>query len=556
VKTGFKTEYLTSKSQTGRLFVPLPDEYHFQVILKLRRNEKRTIRSARKKQENSENIMKNSDKVAQQAQHTSNTDTDGITDRSSKKISRLPWIVSSLILAAIILIIVIASNKEPEVPAPPVTKLTNVEVLTIDTEGYTESLTLPAIVEADRVVDIKPEFAGLLKRWLYPEGAQVELGDVIAEIDTESLRLNQEELEAALMSASQNVTLSNITKEKAEVNLANMKKDVRLKEVTLESAESSLDLVNKQFNRVKRMAGQKIATDAQLDDAKNSLTQAELSVVGAKQGVNSAILNIEIAKLAIKEAEAGIQLAEARIAELEASIHLLEYRIEKGKLKAPFSGVLEAHLVEAGEMVSPGVSIARIYDLKNLRATIDVPDRYITFLDSKNKETKDLFKMNMPGAVQQIKTKIIIPGLPGLSSGLESGVELDAQIARIAQSSDQESNTFKIELRFPNPGNALKHGLIARSKIEYLYYPEAIIIPVKAIQVTDAGPKVFIVESRDDHLVSAVRDIEPVSIHGSRTFIRKGLKKNDRLIIAGWKGLVGGEKIHILVEDGIFKNPN
>lgn len=472
-----------------------------------------------------------------------------------KKISKLPWIFTGLILLAIITVIVSSKLKKPEEPVVPKQKLTNVEVVTIKTQEFTEALTLPAIINADRVVHIKPEFTGVLERWLFPEGGEVHLGDVIAEIDTKAFRLNLDELVAALKTASKNVFLSNISKEKAQVNFANMQENVKIKENALDSSESSLTLAKKSYNRVQKMASQNIATSAQLDNSQNSLTQAELSVIQAKQNLNSANLNTQFANLAIKEADAGIELAEARIVELEASIESLEYRIGRGKLKAPFSGILEAHLIEPGEMASPGTPVAAIYDLKYLRATIDIPDRYIALLDPNNDKIKSFIKLNMSGAEQRIKAKIIIPGIPKLTGEVDNGIELDAEIARIAQSSTPESNTFEVELRFPNPGNALKHGIIARSKIEYLFYPKALIIPVKAIQVTDVGPRVLVVVNENGTEIAALRDIVPASIRGSKALIRKGLQQGDRLIVAGWKGLVGGEKINILVNDGIFKKP-
>lgn len=456
---------------------------------------------------------------------------------------------------AIIGVIIFATVRKVEEPVKSTKKRPNVEVLTIRTKEFVESLTLPAIINADRVAEIRPEFSGVLEGWFATEGAQVKFGEVIAEINTASLRLNLEELEAALKTASENVTLSHIRKESAEVNLTNIRKNIKIQEIMLASAESNLKPVKKQFDRVKQLAQQKMATISALDDAQNALTQAELAVVRAKQNLDSAYLNISSAELAIKEAKAGIDLAEARIVEIEASLVLLEFKIEKGKLRAPFSGRLEEHLVEPGEIVSANTPVAVIYDLKFLRATINVPDRYIGFLDPENEGTKAFIRMNLPEAEQRIKAKLTIPGLPALTGGTKSGIELDSEIARIAQSADPKSNTFRVELRLANPGNALKHGIIARSTIEYLYYPDAVIIPVKAIQVTDVGPRVLVVEEKNGDQTANIRDIKPVSIHGSNVLIKGGLQQGDRLIVAGWKGMVGGEQVNVLVEDGIFKKP-
>ena len=477
-------------------------------------------------------------------------------NRTPKKKSRIksliPWSVTLLIAAGIILVIAYASSREKPKPAAPAKKLTNVEVETIHTQEFIESLTLPAIISADRVAQIRPEFTGILERWFVAEGEQVQMGDVIAEIDTLNLRLKLKELEAAFKTGIKNVAVSNIRKENAEVNLANIQKHMKLQEIGLESAQAKLKLAQKQFDRHQKLAEQNIVTASKLDDVQNTLTQAELGVFRAKQNLNNEQFNIRLAELAIKEATAGIELAEARIDELEASITLLEYHIEKGRLKAPFSGRLDEHLVQSGEMVSPSAPIVIIYDLRYLRAVLNVPDRAVAFIDAENKGVKLFIKMNMPGAMQRIKASLIIPGLPKLTGGTEAGIELDADIARIAQSSDPESNTFKVELRLPNPGNALKHGMIVRSKLEFLYYPDAILIPVKAIQVTDTGPRVLVLNEENGTQVVSIRDINPISIQGSKIFIRGGLNQGDRLVIAGWKGLVGGEKVNVLVEDGNF----
>lgn len=473
-----------------------------------------------------------------------------------KPSSILTWGATLLIVLATVAVIIYAAKREVATPEAPEKKLANVEIINLKPQEFIESLTLPAIVEADRVAEVRPEFSGTLERWYFPEGAEVQIGDIIAEIDTRSLRLNLEEMEAALRSASKNVTLSRIRRDGARVSMANAEKNRRIQEVALESAQSNLELARKQFERTRTMAEKKIATVSQLDDARNALTQAELSVTQASQSLNSAELNVRAAEIAVKEAEAGIELSEARISELEASIDVLQFKIDNGKLKAPFSGRLEKHLVQAGEMASPSAPIARIYDLKYLRAVVNVPDRYVAFLDPDNRGADAFIRMKLPGAVQRIEAWLIIPGLPRLASDMvEAGTELKATIARIAQSSNPESNTFEVELRLRNPGEALKHGLIARSRIEYLVYPKAMIIPLKAIQVTDAGPRVLILKAENGEKRVQSRDIEPVSIHGSEVFVSSGLRPGEQLVIAGWKGLVGGEQVNVLVEDGQFIKP-
>jgi len=495
----------------------------------------------------------------------SNTDTlpneaPGEAHRSPEEANhtrrRIPsivaWGITILLVAIIAAVIVFAARRNVEKPVPPKKKLANVEVVTVSTEEYREALTLPALVKADRTAAIRPESPGTLARWFFPEGATVERGQIVAELEIDILMANLEELKAALKTASENATLASIGTERASLELENTQKRAKVQELALKSAEANRELAMTEFTRVQTLVKKKIEHRSKLDTVRNALTQAELSVAQVKEGVDSAKVDVRSANLRVKQSKANINLANARLFELEAAIAHNLVRINKSNLRAPITGRLEEHLVEPGEVVAAGVPIAQVYDLRYLRATVNVPDRYVAFLDPKNPAAKSFIQMNRPGAEQQIRVKVIIPGLPKLAGRNEPGLEFDAEIAHIAQSSEPESNTFKVELRFPNPGKALRHGVIARGRIEYLIYPRAIIIPAKAVQVTDAGPRVLVVKETEGAQLVRVRDIEPISIRGSKILIGKGLAQGDRLIVSGWKGLVGGEEVKVLVEDGRF----
>ena len=466
--------------------------------------------------------------------------------------SIIAWSVTGLLVIIIGAVMVYAGLRQVEEPAPPKKKLANVEVETVRTEGYREALTLPALIEADRVASIRPEFSGKLSRWFFEEGADVKEGEPVAELNMDLLMASLEELKASMTSASQNANLAAIAIESARVQQEHTRKRVKVQELALKSAQSSHKLALTEFRRIEKLVRQKTISSSRLDTSRNALTQAELSVSRAGEAFDSAKLDERSAKLRVKEAKASLKVANARLMELDAAIANILVRVKKSTLRAPITGRLEEHLVEPGEMVTAGLPISKVYDLGFLRATVNVPDRYISFLDPKNEAAKAFIRMYRPGAEQRVSAEIIIPGLPKLAGGNEPGITFRAEIARIAQSSDPESNTFKVELRFPNPGRALRHGVIARGKVSYLYYPRAILIPAKAIQVTDVGPRVLVVEASKGRQIVAVRDIEPNSIRGSKILIGKGLGEGDRLVVTGWKGLVGGEEVNVLVEDGRF----
>ncbi len=82
--------------------------------------------------------------------------TSALHKKSWRNASFTTWGFTILIVLATIGVIVISSLRTPAEPVPPDIKQTNVEVQTIKSEPFIESLTLPAIINADRVAGIRP----------------------------------------------------------------------------------------------------------------------------------------------------------------------------------------------------------------------------------------------------------------------------------------------------------------------------------------------------------------------------------------------------------------
>ena len=481
-----------------------------------------------------------------------NPDTSQTKSRTGKVTSILTWGITGFMVVIIAAVVVYAYNRKDVEPVALPKKHANVEVITVRPREYRETLTLPALLEADRTAAISSEFAGTLDRWHISEGMEIKQGQIVARLDTDAIDASIRELEASLRTTQKNIRLASIAKEASDVELAGARKQVRLRELSIDAARSELELAQIEFRRVNDLVGKKVMKIASLDTAKNTLKQKELEEARARETLESKLLEERSAELRIKEARADLDLATARIGELNAAIDSLKVRRDKTILKAPIAGKLEEHLIEPGEVVMAGTSLAYMYDLRYMRATVNVPDRYVSFMDPSNPASQAFIQMNMPGARQQIRTQLIVPGLPKLTGGTGRGMTFDARVDRIAQASDPASNTFKVVLRLPNPSGVLRHGIIAQGRIEYLYYPRAIVIPVKAVQVTDEGPRVLVVETSEGAQVAQVREIDPISVHGNSLLISKGLTEGDRLIVAGWKGLVAGEQVNVLVEDGRF----
>ena len=472
---------------------------------------------------------------------------------TGRRVILLTWGTTAVLFLLAVALIAIAANQEPAALSTTARKLANVETIRVEPREHREELVLPARLEAERRAIISSELGGRLHAWRIEEGAKAAGGTVVAVLDREEIEAQLAQLQAQRRSSLMAAAVSQRQLELAQVALQKAERDAAALKIEIDVAEADLTFRQKEYDRKAQLASSEITTQAEMDAAANNLTQAKLSTTRAEDAEDRAGVGIDSARVSVEQAQANVELAKARTDEAEQAIARLRVTLGKAELRAPFPGTLEEHLVEPGEVVASGQPLARIYDLSYLRVTVDVPDRYVPFLDVANEAVVDYVTMALPGAEQHVEAKVVVPGPPKLTGGTHAGIELDAEIARISQAADAASNTFRVELRLRNPGEALKEGMIARARIQYLRYRHAIVIPLKAVQVADVGPRVLVVENREGAAFAMVRNIEPISITGDLLLVGKGLEPGDQLVVSGGKGVMHGEEVRVIKSDGVVR---
>ncbi len=458
--------------------------------------------------------------------------------------------VGLLALAGLCLAI-LAGRDQPALVPPPI-KLANVEVLTIQLRDYRETLELPARLIAEQVATLSAETTGRLDRWLVAEGERVTSGQVVAEINADELQASLAELQAGRAAAEAGIAVAASQIEAAAAGQSQALASLQAAKLAWEAGQADFEFRRREFERVRQLHDQQAASAAELDAATNALTQGRLRAEQAGQAVAMA----EQAQLAAAaeqaRAAATVELAKRQLAQVDKSIERLRVQLDKTQIKAPFAGRIDQRLAETGEWLAPGTAVVRLYDNSRMRAVVNVGDRYVPFLDRDNLAVSTFIELAMPGAVRDLHARIILPGMPKLTGGVYSEIEMDADLVRVAQASDPLSNTYQVELQIANPGEALRQGIIVRARIDFLVYPQALVVPLRSLAVTDSGTRVLVAESRADGDYASVRSIEPLSIQQDTLLVRGELAGGERLIIAGGKGLVDGERVNVLVADGVL----
>lgn len=463
----------------------------------------------------------------------------------------LPWGSSALLVVGIVAMTAFQATRPEQPLEKPTADLANVETMTLVSERYDERLILPSRLAPDAQAAISAELSGLLKSWEVAEGASLTAGQVVARLDDRGLRAEERQLAAALQADEAELRIAGQRLSLAQVALEQAREDVLALAVDRESAQAHLELAEKEYQRVLSLSEAQVQTEAELDVVANTRRQRQLSLQQVQRSIDKAEIAVKAAELQVAQAEAQVQMAQARLEESEGQLDAVRIRLEKTVLTSPITGVLEAYLVEAGEVIAAGQALGQVYDLRQIRAVVDVPDRYVPFLDRKAAAVNTFVNYSMPGAERMLEATLVLPGLPKFSGGHYKGLEYPAELTYVAQSAEADSNTFPVELRLENPGGALRPGIIGQVRLTYLSYPEAIVIPLRAVQVSDQGPRCLVVEQTEGgELVARMRDVVAISIQNDRLLISGGLKPGDELIVSGAKGVVDGERVQVVMRDG------
>ena len=254
----------------------------------------------------------------------------------------------------------------------------------------------PVKISLIRQSDIPARDAGILEAIHFTEGTSVAKGDVLAELESKQQTLQCQAAEYALEIAQMRAedTLPLKTAE-AQLKEAEAGRDVTKVSLQIAEAEatntSSVGIATEETRlrelELDRALSSKKTYDgsvskSQIDRLQTSVNQSKLEVQQAKD--NLAIQKLkpqaELAALEKKQQEISRymslldqekrnQLVAGLTSQLKNNeLRMAELNLEHRFIRAPFDGIVVKLERQLGEWVEPGTPVARIIDVKTLRA--------------------------------------------------------------------------------------------------------------------------------------------------------------------------------------------
>ncbi len=230
---------------------------------------------------------------------------------------------------------------------------------------------------------------------------------------------------------------------------------------------------------------------------------------------DSIISALEFENIRTQKNQALAQLNQARAALAQA-----EEQLGYTRITAPFSGTVEAHLVEVGEQVMPGTPVARVVDARTVKVAAGVPERYAL----------DIRK----GAPVEVGFNAY--GIP----------RRQAAVTFVGNVINPSNRTFPIEIVLDNGEEVLKPEMIAKVFVTRARLEDQLVVPQTAVLLDENGTTLFVVERTPEGPIARRRTVELGPSYGKRTVITEGLNPGDEVIVVGQSKVTDGDIVEIV----------
>ncbi len=195
-------------------------------------------------------------------------------------------------------------------------------------------------------------------------------------------------------------------------------------------------------------------------------------------------------------------------------------QLRDAHIEAPFDGRIEERYVKSGELINPGMPVARIVNTGRVKITAGIPDRYAADIREGARAT-----IYLRGNDNQPR---------------EGFISFAGNVI------DPDTRTYPIEIDLPNPGGILKSEMVVEVYLLRRTIDNTLVIPRTAIIRDEIGPNVFIVRREGEN---SRAELVPVTLGASSDMLIEiidGITTGDEVIVSGHRNLNQGDGLDIL----------
>jgi len=389
-----------------------------------------------------------------------------------------------------------------------------VAVVTVQPQRLMITTELSGRTTANRVAEVRPQVSGILQKRLFVEGADVEAGQTLYQIDPATYQAAYDNAVANLAAVKKNA-------ERARAALQAGLTGVTRQEATLKLARTNQERFEDAFKERAVSASQRDQTATEAELAMAALQATEAQVVSDR---------------------AAVAAADATIDQAQAAMETARINLGYTRVTAPISGRIGRSNITEGALVTSyqPVALATIQQLDPMY--VDVPQ-----------STTELMRLQSRLAGGQLSRNGEIRNKVRLLLEDDAKYPWEGTLQFRDITVDPTTGSVILRVLFPNPKGVLLPGMFVRAVVEEGVNQKALLVPQQAVSRNPKGnPDVLIVDAEGkvrQRMLTLDRAI------GDEWLVSSGLAPGDRVIIEGTQKVKPGASVKVVpLEAGSGKN--
>jgi len=254
---------------------------------------------------------------------------------------------------------------------------------------------------------------------------------------------------------------------------------------------------------------------AHLDTARYAARlQAATASFESARATARRLTNLNRANLAT---QSDLDRAEAALEETRSVLTSARLDLSKCQIKAPFSGYLDAYLIEKGAFVTLGSPICRLVDLNPVKIRVGIPE----------------------SDVEKIRTMVSFSVcIDALGETPISG----GSFLRLARSTENKARLYDLDLLFPNDEGRMVPDMFARVNIVKKVRDQALVVPLYSL-INRKNTQVVFLETKGQ---AVMREVKTGIQEGWMVEVTEGLAPGDKVIVVGQRSVSEGRKVNVV----------
>ncbi len=350
--------------------------------------------------------------------------------------------------------------------------------------------------------------AGRVDKIYIEEGDEVSKGDVLAELETNTLELALTRAQVARTQAEVAVTQAQVALQTAEYNLQHTQdlytvSDIKIAEADVDEAERQLDEALSELSDTEPGSESEELWQRAVIHAQLMLKAAKARLEAMLSGTDTA--EVAIASLQVEVAQQSLELAKQSLELANQSLVQAQKQLSEATITAPFDGVIAMVGVNEKDTVSSAITIVYLIDPGSMELKVQVDEIDVT-------EVK-------PGQ----RVIIELDALPTLL--------LEGEVSSISLLPAMEAGVivYDVKIDFDVPeGVELRTGMSATADVVIAERENILLVPDRAIKQNSDGDTVVEVsmvggENEERAVVIGISD-------GFQTEIISGLNEGEVVV--------------------------